>query len=195
MKRVNSILSIATALIILLVQPSLADSTAQADGTIHIPAFDLPESSLLNKETRTALKDIREHDPRLATAENGCPSMEGASREQMPVIRQCKAEAFYRSPYYKVLRERYPVTMTPQVIGGVYTEVFTPKDGIAPKNTNRVLIDLHGGHFMGGARTVSHEEAIPIASTGKIKVISIDYRIWPEYVFPAASEDVAASLS
>jgi len=55
-----------------------------------------------------------------------------------------------------------------------------------------VLIDLHGGHFMGGARTVSHEEAIPIASTGKIKVISIDYRMWPEYVFPAASEDVAA---
>src|SRR5712672_1946990 len=86
MKRVNSILSIATALIILHVQPSLADSTAQADGTIHIPAFDLPESSLLNKETRTALKDIREHDPRLATAENGCPSMEGRGFLSLPLL-------------------------------------------------------------------------------------------------------------
>jgi monoterpene epsilon-lactone hydrolase len=31
----------------------------------------------------------------------------------------------------------------------------------------------------------------PIASIGKIKVISVDYRQAPEYAFPSASEDVA----
>src|SRR6185312_14600393 len=35
-------------------------------------------------------------------------------------------------------------------------------------------------------------ESIPIASIGKIKVISIDYRMAPEYTFPAASDDVVA---
>lgn len=45
---------------------------------------------------------------------------------------------------------------------------------------------------MGGSRTASHAESIPIASLGQIKVLSIDYRMGPEYRFPAASEDVAA---
>jgi len=35
-------------------------------------------------------------------------------------------------------------------------------------------------------------ESIPIASLGKIKVITVDYREGPEAQFPAASEDVAA---
>ena len=58
--------------------------------------------------------------------------------------------------------------------------------------TKRVLIDVHGGGFLENARTESHLESVPVASIGKIKVISIDYRMGPEYVLPAASEDVAA---
>ena len=57
----------------------------------------------------------------------------------------------------------------------MYTEVFTPKEGIAPKNKDRVLINVHGGHFKSGARTYGHLESMPIAAKGKIKIISIDY--------------------
>jgi hypothetical protein len=163
-----------------------------ADGTIHVPPFSLPESSLLNAETIVALKTIRERDKEETASPDDCPSMESADRVQLPAIRRCEADAFYRSMLYKRLREQYPVAITPQEIGGVYTEVFTPRDGLAPKNKNRVLINLHGGHFKGGSRVMSHLESIPITSIGKIKVVSVDYRMAPEYAFPAASEDVAA---
>jgi epsilon-lactone hydrolase len=80
--------------------------------------------------------------------------------------------------------------MTAQQIGGVNTEVFVPEDGIARKNQRRVLINVHGGGFEGGSRTISHIESVPISSVGRIKVVSIDYRMGLEYAFPAASEDV-----
>ena len=79
-----------------------------------------------------------------------------------------------------------------KTIAGIYTDIVTPKDGVATKNRNRVLLNVHGGGFISGARTAALVESIPIASVEKIKVITIDYRMGPEYKFPAASEDVAA---
>jgi acetyl esterase/lipase len=161
------------------------------DGTIHVLAFDLPESSFLSIEARVALKQIRTDDA-FQVAFRKCPPIEGADRATAPAIRQCQADAFYKTEFYKGIRARYAVTLAPQEIRGVYTEVFTPSDGIAPTNRNRVLINLHGGSFYCCARINSHLESIPIASVGRIKVVSIDYRQAPESVFPAASEDVAA---
>jgi acetyl esterase/lipase len=110
----------------------------------------------------------------------------------MAAVRKCEAEAFYKTAFYKRFRDQFAVVITPREIGGVYTEIFTPKEQVPPKNKDRVLINVHGGHFKIGSRTISHLESIPIASLGKIEVISVDYRMAPEYAFPAASEDVAA---
>jgi epsilon-lactone hydrolase len=162
------------------------------DGTVHVPAFALPESSLLADETHAAFKKERASEKDETETPEPCPSDRNADAVQMPMIRKCEANALYKSRYYKQFRDRYKVEMAPKRIGGVYTEVFVPKDGIAPKSQNRVLINVHGGGFLGGSRTSSHIESIPISSVGKTKVISIDYREAPEYVFPAASEDVAA---
>src|SRR5207249_3527017 len=79
-----------------------------------------------------------------------------------------------------------------KTFAGVYTDIVTPKGGIAPANRQRVLIDVHGGGFVIGARVSGLLEAVPIAAIGKIKVITVDYRMAPEHKFPAASEDVAA---
>jgi len=160
------------------------------DGTVHVPSYLFPESSLLGPETRTVLKQERAEEKKQASAPNPCPSADVVDATRMPAIRKCEAEAFYKSPEYKHLRELYHVVMTPKKIGGVYTEIFEPADGIAPRNQNRVLINVHGGGFQGGARTASHIESLPIASMGKIKIVSIDYREAPEYTFPSASEDV-----
>ena len=93
--------------------------------------------------------------------------------------------------FLRPIRQRYAVNVEERTIGGIFTQIVTPKDGIPARNRDRVLLNVHGGGFVSGGRTASLVESIPLASIEKIKVISIDYRMGPEYKFPAASEDVA----
>jgi acetyl esterase/lipase len=166
----------------------------EENGTIHVPAFKLPESTYLSEETRSILKHFRDHSAKEVTKALGgtCPSNEEAKVSDMPEIRQCRANAFYKTNIYKRMRKHHEVIIEPKVIAGVHTEQFIPDNGVSSKNKNKVLISLHAGAYMWGSRTYSHMESIPIASVGKIKVISIDYRMGPEYTFPAANDDVLA---
>ena len=52
---------------------------------------------------------------------------------------------------------------------GTTLQIVTPKDGVSTKNRNRVLLNVHGGGFVSGARTASLIESIPVASIEKIK--------------------------
>ncbi|HWK36547.1 alpha/beta hydrolase [Sphingomonas sp.] len=168
--------------------------TVDRDGTVHVPAIAIPESTLLGPATREQLRRQRAPgpQPQPQVAPRSCPSMAGASNDQVSAIRECEAQAFYVSPAYHRLQALFDVSITDQTIGGVRTEVVEPRGGVAPVNRKRVLINVHGGAFAGGARTLSRIESMPIAATGRIKVISIDYRQGPDFAFPAASEDVAA---
>jgi len=167
----------------------------EADGTIHASKFDLPESSYLSAESRAALKrmrDVYSKDFARMSVYKDCPSSDGTDNAAMPAVRKCLAEAFYETSFYQNVINRYDIIVKPEMMGGVYTEVFTPVGGVADKNKERVLINIHGGGFNSGSRTLSHLESIPIASEGGIKVISVDYRLAPEHKFPAATEDVVA---
>src|SRR5688572_7001173 len=69
--------------------------TADADGTIHVRAFTLPDSSLLDDETRAQLKAA--HDEQRAGIDfwswmNNCPTLQRADLTQIPAIRRCQAE-------------------------------------------------------------------------------------------------------
>lgn len=169
------------------------DSNQDDNKTISVSAFDLPQSSFLSEETRQAIRQFEKHFIEYSekTAEL-CPLSDSTPIEDLAAIRQAQAELFYTTPLYKTMRERYSVSIQPETIAGVDTEVFTPTEGVAPEHEEHVLINLHGGAFIHGARTFSQLESIPIAALGKIKVISIDYRMAPEYPFPAASDDVLA---
>lgn len=90
------------------------------------------------------------------------------------------------------MRKIYAVSITSETLGGVRTDVITPAEGVTPRNQNRVLISLHGGAFIWGAGSEALIQAIPISAASRIKVISVDYRMAPEFTFPSASEDVAA---
>jgi acetyl esterase/lipase len=148
------------------------------NGTITLPSFDLPPSTYASAEYQNYVVQ-QFHSVR--------GKMTGLDQARKDVD-----EKFY-GPKIDALSSMYPFTSTKSAISGVPVETFVPKAGIAPENKHRVLINLHGGGFMfGGGGPAGAAESIPIAGLGRIKVISVDYRLAPEHRFPAASEDVAA---
>jgi len=158
--------------------------TVDDDATVHIPPIVVPPSAFISPEAKAMLHDVMTHPYPPVPAANAPLSEFQNGRDRLnkevylPIIERAKA--------------KYPVELGSETIAGVYADVVTPKDGIAPRNKDRILINLHGGAFYNGARTESLVESIPIASVGKIKIVSLDYREGPEFKFPAASEDVAA---
>ena len=144
--------------------------TIDDDGTAHVPAQAVPQSAYLSPEGKAYvtqhLKDMVSPPP-----------------------------GGFMKPYIVRMKELYPTETQDTKIGGVHVVVYTPKEGIAAKNKSRVLIQLHGGGFSGCWPGCAELESEPIASLGRIKVVSVDYREGPQYKFPAASEDVAAVYS
>jgi acetyl esterase/lipase len=90
------------------------------------------------------------------------------------------------------MRRRFRTGVRHATMGGVAVDSVEPEGGVAPANATRVLINVHGGAFMWGAGSGALVEAIPIAATMRVRVVTVDYRLAPEHRYPAASEDVTA---
>ena len=154
-----------------------------SDGAVHLPSMTVPFSSLASEEAKT---NFLEFIQAFASLREG-----GGNSGDINEFRKRLDDRLIR-PGVEKLSAAFPVRIKAETIGGVRTDVIVPVEGIARKNRQRVLINLHGGGFMFGAGLGGQLESIPVASLGAIKVISVDYREGPEYKFPAASEDVAA---
>jgi acetyl esterase/lipase len=89
------------------------------------------------------------------------------------------------------LREALGVTVQPATMAGVKVFIVTPKS-IAPQNRGRVLMHLHGGVRVFGPGESGTREAILMAGFAGFKVISVDYRMPPDFPFPAALDDAVA---
>jgi len=174
-------LSVA-CLSLLVLSPAFAQSgspaeqkkvVVQADGTVEIPAQTAPLSSFLSPEAKAYLtqhlKDMQ--DPEILKQDAGVPR--------------------FMKPYIERDHELFQVDRKDEKVGGVHVYDYTPKAGLAARNKDRVLINLHGGGFSGCWPGCAELESIPVSALGQIEVVSVDYREGPEHKFPAASEDVA----
>ena len=156
-------------------QTAPARPTFDKDGTVHVPAFDLPTSSFASKESSDALK-----------GRAGAPPFSMPANIDITMIR--KGMEMVLAPSVQLMEKQYPADVVETKIAGVPSRIVTPKGvKIDPK---RILINLHGGGFAMCADACAILESLPIASVGGFKVISVNYREGPEARFPAASEDV-----
>jgi epsilon-lactone hydrolase len=170
--------------LLFLAQSLLAEepqrSTVDDDGTVHIPAFAVPLSRYMSEQAKRQFVEEVLHPPALDSGPN------------VPIAKmRAQADDYYR-PLVERAEALYPVSIREEQIGGVRTQIITPKNGVSARNLERVLINLHGGGFIVGGGLGGLAESIPVSGVGKFKVISVDYREAPEYRFPAASEDVTS---
>lgn len=89
------------------------------------------------------------------------------------------------------LLEAMQVTMEKSQLAGVPVYIITPNT-ISAANQNRLLIHFHGGGYVLNPAEAGTSEAIMMAGYGHIKIISIDYRMPPDFPYPAAMDDALA---
>ena len=76
-------------------------------------------------------------------------------------------------------------------MAGVSAFVLTPKN-LKKAHKDKVIFYIHGGGYILGHGVSCIGEAIPMAAQNGYKVICVDYRMAPEYPFPAAIDDAFA---
>ncbi|GFZ93311.1 alpha/beta hydrolase [Dyella caseinilytica] len=150
-----------------------------ADGSVTSPSATVPYSTFASPEAKAFF-------PKMLAAGAKAPPINAPIEQSRAFYDRMNSDRAAR------MEKLYPVMIHSETIAGVGTDVVLPAQGIAPENQDRVLVNLHGGGFLWGAHSGGLVESIPIASIGRIKVITVDYRQGPEHTFPAASDDVEA---
>ncbi|HWI86355.1 MAG TPA: alpha/beta hydrolase fold domain-containing protein [Sphingomonas sp.] len=168
-----------SALLATLPGPAAAQRAPDPDGTVHVE-LSVPISTLASPEGGEFLRKVIVDKP--------FDNPAGPARN---IAEERAWQNKIMGDFLKPMRQRYNVEIHEERIGGVVADIVTPAGGVKPENKDRVLINLHGGGFITGGRSASLVESVPIASVMGIKVVSVDYRMGPEFKFPAASEDVA----
>jgi epsilon-lactone hydrolase len=156
-----------------------ASPAFHADGSVTSPAATVPYSDLASPEARAFF-------PKMLAAGSKAPPITAPIEQNRAFYDRMNSDRAAR------MEKLYPVKIHSETIAGVGTDVVLPVQGVSAENRDRVLINLHGGGFLWGAHSGGLVESIPIASIGRIKVITVDYRQGPEHTFPAASDDVEA---
>lgn len=143
-------------------------------GATSLPAMEIPSTPLMSREGNESRV---EH---ILTER----SLKGRS------VVELNAALF--GPRLKRTMDAYPVNVRDAVIGGMPVRIYEPRDGVAREMEGRTLLNIHGGGFVGCFVECGGLESVPVAALGRVKVISIDYRLAPAAKFPDATEDVAA---
>ena len=89
------------------------------------------------------------------------------------------------------LKEQMGVTVTTDTMGGVPVYIVTPKK-LPRENVGRVLLNFHGGGYVLGPGESGSYEAILTAALCGYRVIMPDYRMAPDFPYPAALDDATA---
>jgi acetyl esterase/lipase len=94
-------------------------------------------------------------------------------------------------PVLAEIRERLGVSLEVTTMAGVRVYISTPAD-MPARNRDRVLMHLHGGGYVLFPGEVGAGEGMMMAGYGRMRVVSVDYRMAPDFPFPAGLDDAVA---
>ena len=151
--------------------------TFAEDGTVRVPAFELPPSPFSSEQARAA-QAMRALMPGGAPPADLPIEVVRAGLEQM------------LAPQVEAMRKVYPVNIAEDEIAGIGVRVITPS--AREELAGKVLVNLHGGAFSVCADACALLESVPIAALGGYRIVTVDYRMAPEAQHPAALEDIEA---
>jgi monoterpene epsilon-lactone hydrolase len=154
---------------------SIFTQAAVSDEWIVTRTVPVPQH--LSPELRQALK------------EGGQPNVD-ARKETTAVhaIAFAKGRNIVLAQQAKELASELSVSIDESMVAGVPVFRLTPKKpNILFKN--KIFLHLHGGGYVAGAGLGGTLEGIYIAYHAGISVVSVDYRMPPEHIFPAALDD------
>ena len=154
----------------------LASAQSTAADTREVPAKTLPVPGTVSPQMQKLIAAP------LTPTWNVIPATAAEWKAQV----NAGAEAAMRG--LPALRDALRVKVEPITIDGVKAHMITP-EVIAPENRNRLLVHVHGGCFVSFPGESGTGEAIFMAGFGKVKVISVDYRMPPDHPYPAALDD------
>lgn len=89
------------------------------------------------------------------------------------------------------MKEKLGVKVDSTTLAGVHVFIVTPNK-MPLANHNRLLVHVHGGGYVLGPGEAGLAEAVLMAGFGGFKVISVDYRMPPDFPYPAAMDDAMA---
>jgi epsilon-lactone hydrolase len=149
---------------------------AAAEPVRHVPAYDLPAPSTVSPEFQDKIA-------------KALPSIPPAS---MPTT-NAGWDAFFNPDPAKThsniskLLTKFKLVLREKSVAGVHCYVITPSNPRAGEK--RLLMNLHGGAYTGGAGEGGVLEAVLVAGATRIETVAVDYRMPPSYPFPAAIDD------
>lgn len=88
--------------------------------------------------------------------------------------------------------DQYPGDVITHELSAARLYEITPKN-LAAENEERAILFVHGGGWINGGGEAAIYTAMQMAGLARIRVFSVDYRLVPEFGFPAPVEDVVES--
>jgi monoterpene epsilon-lactone hydrolase len=85
--------------------------------------------------------------------------------------------------------QEYPAEVVTHTLSKAKLYEITPVN-LAPENDRLAILFVHGGGWINGGGEAAIFTAMQMAGLARIRVFSVDYRLVPEFAFPAPVEDV-----
>lgn len=175
----NSRLLMAGILSVCLAGAGQAQPAQPQSGPRQLPARTIPVPDTVSPQMRALIAQP------VNPIWNVVPK---TSAEWKALVAKNAAESI---PAIRAMRAALHVKVEPAAIAGVKAYIVTP-DVTPPANRNRLLLYFHGGGFVLRPGEAGLAEAIELAGFGHYKVISVDYRMSPDFPYPAAMDDAMA---